>query len=142
MIEVARIVTRRERPAYPGYSRSQLDILRAQDIFGTRYSEVYSAEYRDLEWITIHMDEHGIELAEVNISGSRSEKKIVIDDPKKVIELAQALMKAAESQIEYATASKALAEQKKKLDETFKDRISGLGLKEPDKAAMLRVIEG
>lgn len=139
MIEVAKVVTLREREYQSsGWTPS---------MFGDSSYCLPDPRYRDVEWITVMMDEHGIELTvtEVKKNGSplRSEaQKIVINNPNKVIELAQVLMKAAESQQAYATAAKALAEQKMKLDDTFKDRISGLGLKQPDKAAMLRVVSG
>ena len=49
-------------------------------------------------------------------------------DPEKAIELAQLLMKAAESQTDYAKKRKALQEEMEMLDTAFKDRISGLGI--------------
>lgn len=134
MIEVAKIVTRRERQS-----------LSTNSVFDRHgLDSPYIETHRDVEWIEIEMDEKGITLTgvEVSRSGIPSRTGIKILNPDVAIELAQVLMKAAESQVEYAAASNALAAQRAKLDDTFKDRISGLGLKQPDKAQMLRVVSG
>lgn len=134
MIEVAKIVTHRELDHYPSYPSSYFENPRSGHLNGPS-----RATYRDTEWVIVAMDATGVKLT---LAGENKAvtKSLTVTDPDKLIELAQVLMKAAESQADYAKANKALTEQMTKLDETFKDRISGLGLKEPDKAAMLRVV--
>lgn len=126
MIEVAKIVIRREREYGNG-------------LLGSNPFNDLNYFYRDVEWISVSMDANGVRLTLAEGSPPKL-RSTTITSPAMLVELAQVLMKAAESQAAYGEAHKALSEQMAKLDETFKDRISGLGLKEPDKAAMLRVV--
>lgn len=111
MVNVGKVVTRKAR------------IDRHYDYPGA-YPANYPGVWTEIDYAVVGVDAYGLSLSVNN----EKEHVAVQMEPEQAIELAQLLMKAAESQVEYAASRKELQDEMEKLDAEFKDRISGLGI--------------